>query len=168
MAPLIVLLATFLLAYLTIRMIRKESDLALAARIAISVMLLFTSLGHFMYTKGMAMMMPDFIPYKTGHVYATGVIEILAAIGLQVRRFRVPTAWLLILFFVVVLSANINAAMKGINYQKGTFDGEGPGYLWFRVPLQILFMAWSYISSIKYGQAIKRQPLKAHLGKHAI
>jgi hypothetical protein len=84
MAPLLVLLATFVIAVSTIKIIRKDYDIAFAARIAMSVMLLFTSIGHFAFTQGMTMMMPDFIPYKTQMVYFTGIIEILAAIGLQI------------------------------------------------------------------------------------
>jgi uncharacterized membrane protein len=115
-----------------------------------SVMLFFTSIGHFAYTQGMTMMMPGFIPFKTQMVYFTGVIEILAAIGLQIPRLRALTAWLLILFFVLLLPANINAALKHVDFQKGTLEGKGLNYLWFRVPLQILFIVWTYISSIKY------------------
>jgi uncharacterized membrane protein len=150
MAPLLVLLATFVIAVFTIKIIRKDYDIVLAARIAMSVMLLFTSTAHFAYTQGMAMMMPDFLPYKIQMVYFTGIIEILAAIGLQIPSVRVLTAWLLILFFVLLLPANINAAIKHVDYQKGTFQGSGTNYLWFRVPLQILFIVWTYVSSIKY------------------
>ena len=151
MAPLLVLLTTFVIAVFSIKIIHKQYDILLAARIALSLMLLFTSIGHFTYTHGMTMMMPDFIPFKTQLVYFTGVIEILAAIGLQIPGFRVFTAWLLILFFVLLLPANINAALKHVDFQKGTFEGKGVNYLWFRVPLQILFIIWAYISSIKYS-----------------
>ena len=149
MAPLIVLLTTFVIALFIIRLTRKHYDIALAARIALSVMLLFTAIGHFAYTKGMAMMLPPFIPYKTQMVYFTGIVEILAAIGLQVPKFRVLTAWLLILFFILVLPANIYAAIHQIDYQKGNNEGKGTGYLWFRVPLQILFIAWTYLCAIR-------------------
>lgn len=149
MAPLLVLLTTFVIAVFALKIIHKEYHIPLAARIAMSVMLLFTSIGHFAYTHGMTMMMPDFIPFKTQMVYFTGVIEILAAIGLHIPRLRVLTAWLLILFFVLLLPANINAALKHVDFQKGTFEGKGVNYLWFRVPLQILFIVWTYISSIK-------------------
>jgi len=111
---------------------------------------LFTSIGHFIYTEGMAMMMPDFIPYKTEFIYFTGFIEILAAIGLQIASVRVLTAWLLILFFILLLPANINAAIKHVDYEKGTFEGSGTNYLWFRVPLQLLFIVWVYLSAIKF------------------
>ena len=80
MKPLLVLLLTFIVATLAIRVIQKQYDLALSARIALSAMLLFTAVGHFVYTQGMTMMIPDFIAYKKELVYITGIIEVLAAI----------------------------------------------------------------------------------------
>jgi uncharacterized membrane protein len=114
-----------------------------------SVMLVFTAIAHFAFTKGMAMILPDFIPYKTAIVYLTGIIELAAAIGLFIPRFRVMTAWLLIVFFILILPANIYAAINHINYQTGNPGGPGLTYLWFRIPLQILFIVWTYLSSVK-------------------
>ena len=142
MKPLIVLITAFLLSLLIIKIFSGGFDYALAGNIAMSVMLLFTSVGHFLYTKGMVMMMPDFIPYKKEIVYATGVIEIAAAIGLLLPGLRYLTSVLLVIFFVLILSANINAAVKKVDYQKGTRNGPGLSYLWFRVPLQIFFILW--------------------------
>ncbi len=150
MKPLLVLLVTFVISVYTLKLMHKEYNFALAARIALSVMLVFTAIAHFVYTKGMTMMIPAFIPYKRELVYFTGFIEILAAIGLLIPNLRVHTAWLLILFFLVLLPANINAAIKYIDYQKGTFDGRGLNYLWFRIPLQVLFMVWTYISAVRF------------------
>lgn len=149
MKPLIVLLAVFIVSLLTTKFVRGNFEFALSGRIAMSVMLLFTAIGHFVFTKGMSMMLPDFIPYKTEVVYLTGIIEIAGAIGLFIPNFRILTAWLLIAFFILILPANIYAALKHIDYQKGTFDGNGLTYLWFRVPLQILFIIWTYLSAIK-------------------
>lgn len=149
MKPLIVLLAVFVVSLLTTKFVRGNFEFALSGRIAMSVMLLFTAIGHFVFTKGMSMMLPDFIPYKTEVVYLTGIIEIAGAIGLFIPNFRILTAWLLIAFFILILPANIYAALKHIDYQKGTFDGNGLTYLWFRVPLQILFIVWTYLSAIK-------------------
>lgn len=115
-----------------------------------SVMLAFTALGHFIYTKGMTMMIPGFIPYKEGMVYATGIFEMATAIGLHVSQILHFTGWALISFLVIMLPANINAAIKQVDYQKGTLDGNGIGYLWFRVPLQIFFIFWVYYFSIHY------------------
>ena len=150
MKPLYVLLIAFGLAVLGIKIFLHQYDFALSARIAMSVMLLFTAIGHFAFPTGMVMMIPDFIPFKLTMVYLTGVIEISVAIGLQVPGVSVLTGWMLILFFIMILPANINAAIKHIDYQKGTTDGNGLNYLWFRVPLQLLFIVWTYLSSVKF------------------
>jgi uncharacterized membrane protein len=97
----------------------------------------------------MSMMLPDFFPYKIELVYLTGVIEIVVAIGLLVPGVRVAAAWFLIGFFILLLPANIYAAVKHIDYEKATFAGNGLGYLWFRVPLQIFFIIWTYVSAIR-------------------
>lgn len=150
MKPLFVLLGTFAIAISAIKLVYQQYDFALSARIAMSVMLLFTAIAHFAFAKGMTMMIPDFIPFKSALVLFTGLVEIAAAIGLLIPGLRVLTGWLLIVFFILLLPANINAAIKHIDYQKGTFDGNGPNYLWFRVPLQILFIVWTYLSAIRY------------------
>jgi len=149
MKPLIVLLIVFAVSILAMKLIRGNYEFAMSGRIAMSIMLLFTAVAHFAFTKGMAMMLPDFIPYKTETVYLTGIIEIAAAIGLFIPSLRVITAWLLIAFFILILPANIYTAIKQIDYQKGTSDGNGLMYLWFRIPLQILFIVWTYLSAIK-------------------
>lgn len=150
MKPLIVLIIVFGMSVFAIKLTTHKYDIPLSARIAMSAMLLFTAVGHFIFTKGMAMMIPGFIPFKTEMVYLTGVIEIVAAIGLLIPGLRVLTAWLLILFFVLLLPSNIRAAIKHIDIEKGTLNGSSLNYLWFRIPLQILFILWTYISSIRF------------------
>ena len=150
MKPLIVLLVSFVIALIVTRLIVGDFNVALSGRIAMASMLAFTAIGHFAFTKGMVMMIPDFISFKKALVYFTGVIEILAAAGLLISSYQVLTAWLLIVFFIVLLPANINAAIRHIDYQKGTFTGSGLTYLWFRVPLQILFILWTYFSAIRF------------------
>ena len=150
MKPLLILLSTFLIAVFCTKWFNHHYDLAFSARLAMSVMLLFTAMGHFAFTKGMTMMLPGFVPFKKGMVYFTGVVEIFAAVGLIIPGFRILTAWLLILFFILLLPANIYAARKRIDIQKGTLEGHGLNYLWFRIPLQILFIMWTYFSAIRF------------------
>lgn len=149
MKPLIVLFAATLVALLIFRLSTGNFNYVLSARIGISVMLLFTAMGHFLFPDGMAMMIPDFIPFKKEWVYITALIEIAAALGLQIPQFRVLTAWLLLLFFILILPANIKAAMDHLNYQKADFSGAGLQYLWFRIPFQLFLIAWVYLSSLK-------------------
>jgi uncharacterized membrane protein len=107
-----------------------------------AIMLLFTSIGHFIYREGMALMVPDAIPAKRTLVYFTGIVEVLFAIGLCIPATRRLAADLLILFFLLILPANINAAQKSVDYQKASYEGKGVGYLWLRIPMQILFILW--------------------------
>ena len=88
MKPLIILISVFIISLLVNKIFKGNVEFALSGRIAMSAMLLFTAIGHFAFTKGMSMMLPDFIPFKTETVYLTGVIEIAAAIGLFIPNFR--------------------------------------------------------------------------------
>lgn len=149
MKPLFILLAIFIISLLVTKIFSGEYDYSLSGRFAISSMLLFTAIGHFAYSKGMALMIPDFIPFKSELVFLTGVIEIAAAAGLLISSLQTLTAWLLIFFFILILPANINAARKKVDYQKSTAEGPGINYLWFRVPLQLFFIAWVYFFALK-------------------
>ncbi len=149
MKPLVILLSSFVIATFAVKMVNKDYNFALSARIAMSMMLCFTAIGHFAFTKGMSMMVPQFIPFRTSLVYLTGLFEILIAIGLLIPKLKVISGWTLIIFLLLMLPTNIYASIHNINYQKGTFDGNGLSYLWFRIPLQFLFITWTYFSSIQ-------------------
>lgn len=148
MKPLIVLITLFLIALGLTKILKNEYLFRLSARIAMSGMLLFTSLGHFMFPDGMAMMIPAFIPAKEALVYLTGIFEIAAAVGLLVTNLTSSTAKLLIVFFLLILPANIYAAVHEINFQSASFDGPGLKYLWFRIPFQFFLIGWVYYSGI--------------------
>lgn len=150
MKPLLVLLSAFVISLLATRLLGNSYDVALSGRIAMSAMLLFTAIAHAAFTKGMTMMLPPFVPYKTALVYLTGVIEVVAAVALLLPPTKEIAGWWLIVFFLLILPANIYAAMHHIDYQKGTAGGSGPTYLWFRVPLQLFFIVWVYCFAIRY------------------
>lgn len=148
MKPFIVLLAAFALALLSIKLITGDYNVSFSARIAMALMLVFTASAHFAFTKGMVLMIPEIIPFKTQVVYFSGFIEVAAAFGLLIPALSPLTGWLLICFFVVLIPANIHAAQKHLDYQTGSFNGKGLPYLWFRIPLQLLFIVWTYLSTI--------------------
>jgi len=62
MKTLIVLLSVFAIAIVVNKIFNSSYEFALSARIAMSAMLLFTAVGHFVFTKGMSLMLPDFVP----------------------------------------------------------------------------------------------------------
>ena len=149
MLLLIVLIAAFLLSLVTLRIIKKDWRFPLAGRIAMGAMLLLTGVGHFIFPEGMALMLPDFIPFKMAIIYVTGVIEMAAAIGLLIPRLQKLTAWLLIIFLVSIFPSNIYAVIHHVNLQTATYDGSGLDYLWFRIPLQLLLIGWVYYFGIR-------------------
>ncbi len=150
-----VLLVSFLAALLLIKVIKGQWDFTLSGCIGMCVMLFFTALGHFLFPKGMAMMIPSFIPFKLELVYLTAIIEIAAGIGLLFPAYRRLTAILLILFFILITPANIYAALHHINLEKATFDGEGPSYLWKRIPEQIFYIGWVWYFGIWSASALE-------------
>ncbi|MGY4539286.1 putative membrane protein [Mucilaginibacter sp. UYNi724] len=150
MKPLIVLLAVFGVSSLATFIAGHPPDYYFCGRLAMGVMLIFAATAHFKFTSGMMLMVPTFIPYKKAVVHITGYIEILAAIGMLVKNVREPVAWFVIFFLVMLLPANIHAAKNEVNLEKPDACGNGLNYLWFRVPLQIFFIAWVYFFGVMH------------------
>lgn len=144
MKPLFVLFIAFVISDLIIRQYVGGTDYHLAGKIALAITLLFTSLGHFIYTKGMVLMLPGFFPLKKEIIYATGLLEVMAAFGLFIPSVSRLTGILLIVFFILILPTNIYASIRRLNYETATFGGRGPGYLWFRIPFQLLLIGWTF------------------------
>src|SRR5688500_1464862 len=147
MAPLIFLLGTFSVLYLANSfLLSGRLSLSFIGRAAMAVMLVVTGISHFTNTAEMVAIMPDFMPAKREMVYFTGVCELLAVIGLLWNR----TAWLasilLIIFFVLVLPANIAGSLKSVQYGGMEY---GAWYLLFRIPLQIFFIWWVWYFGLR-------------------
>jgi uncharacterized membrane protein len=141
MKPLIVLIIVFGISCGVTAIATGHIDYLLSGRIAMAAMLVLTAVGHFKFTDGMVMMLPPFIPAKKLMVLFTSVIEIAAAVGLLTSFYQL-TCKLLIIFFVLILPANIYGAIKNVNLEKADYSGDGLKYLWFRIPLQLLFITW--------------------------
>jgi len=147
MKPLIVLIIVFALSCVVTAVTAGHVNYLVSGRIAMAAMLLLTAIGHFKFADGMVMMMPPFIPAKKQMVWLTGIIEIVAAVGLLTSLYQL-TGKLLIIFFVLILPANIYGAIKNVNLEKADYNGDGLKYLWFRIPLQVLFIGWIYYFAV--------------------
>lgn len=146
MKPLFTLIITFAISLMCLKFTSGIWQWATAGKIAMAVMLILTAIGHFKFPEGMAMMMPSIIPFKTELVYLTGILEMAASVGLLIPGTQLITAWCLIVFFILILPANIYASIHHVNFEKATYEGQGISYLWFRIPLQLFFIAWVYCS----------------------
>lgn len=149
MKPLFILLLTFLVTVGFQKLFFKTINYSLSGRIAMCAMLLFTALGHFLFTEGMSKMIPDFIPLKSTVTILTGILEIVISIGLLFPNYQKTTGCILIVFLLLMLPANIKASLENLNYQTGNYDGKGITYLWFRIPLQLFFIAWVYFFTLR-------------------
>ncbi|NIF04718.1 hypothetical protein F3J23_04615 [Chryseobacterium sp. Tr-659] len=149
MKLLTILFGTFILALLGTLVFQGKADFLFSGNLGMAVFIIFTGFSHFKFQKGMAMMIPDFIPGKMFWVYFTGVLEIAAGIGLMIPSFREITAVLLIVFYVLVFIANINSSRKKINIFKADYTGPGMRYLYFqRIPMQIILIVWTWYFGI--------------------
>jgi uncharacterized membrane protein len=107
-----------------------------SARYALATMFLFTGTAHFnQMRRDMARMIPAYFPQPMLIVYITGVCEFLGAVGLLIPPLRLLAGLCLILLLVVMFTANVNAALKGV-----TLRGKPVTALWLRTPMQILFI----------------------------
>ena len=142
MVPLISLITSFGLFFLTNKFLLKDKyTVSFIGRVALAIMLVITGVSHFTNTDLMMAMLPEVIPLKKETVLFTGVLEILASVGLILNKTSKLTSTLLIIFFVVILPANIKGSIDKV--QLGGMN-QGVEYLYFRIPLQILFIAWIY------------------------
>lgn len=140
-----ILFSVFIIALVGTKIIQGEWNWVFSGNLGMAVFIIFTGLSHFKFQKGMALMIPDFIPNKMFWVYFTGVLEIAAGIGLMIPQLREITAILLIVFYVVVFIANINSSKKRINIFKADYTGPGMTYLYKeRIPMQIILIVWTW------------------------
>ncbi|WP_312390976.1 hypothetical protein [Chryseobacterium sp.] len=149
MKLLTILFITFIIALLGTKIFQGSWNFLFSGNLGMAVFIIFTGFAHFKFQKGMAMMIPDFIPAKMFWVYFTGIIEIGAGVGLMIPSIREVTAGVLIIFLILVFIANINSSKKKVNLFKADYSGPGMNYLYKeRLPMQIILIAWTWFFGI--------------------
>ncbi len=154
MAPLLVLIGTFLVVFAVNKfLLGTRLSTSLVGRVSLSAMLMLTGIAHFTSTDLMVEMMPEAIPFKREMVYFTGLCELAAAVGLLWPPTSRLAAILLIVFFIAILPANIAGSLKQVNLGGMEY---GAVYLWFRIPLQIFLIAWTYYFGLRLNALPER------------
>ena len=139
MAPLIVMLAAWLAARLIgLAVMWPQADSWGALRIALAAMFLFTAVSHFhpRTRPDLIRMVPASLPAPPLLVTATGVLEILGAVGLLVPQAQPAAAYGLMALLVAMFPANVQAARKGL-----TIAGRRATPLFWRLLLQLFWIA---------------------------
>ena len=147
MAPLIILLGTFVILFLLDRaFLGRRFGVSLMGRISLSAMLFATGISHFWSTDLLVEIMPEAVPFKREIVYFTGICELLAIPGLLWTKTARLTSIVLVIFFLAILPANIVGSLKQV--QLGGME-YGAMYLLFRVPLQMFFILWVWFFGVR-------------------
>ncbi len=110
----------------------------------LAAMLVLTASSHFVAANvttmpnhaDMVAMVPPFVPFAGAVVYATGVLELAGAVGLVLAGTRRAAGVSLAVLFVLLLPANIYAAVADV-----PFNGGDATPLWLRIPLQAIYIA---------------------------
>ena len=121
-----------------------------AARWGLSVMLLVTASAHFnRMRRDLVAMVPPSFPKPEVAVTATGILELLAAVGIQVPETRRLAGLGLMLLLAAMFSANVSAARRGL-----TLAGKPVTPLWLRLPMQVLFIGTAWWTTQTPGTAL--------------
>ncbi|UFS99259.1 hypothetical protein [Nocardia huaxiensis] len=129
----------------------------------LAVMLLMTGSSHFAPDSQTFMpshtdltaMVPSFAPAPGAMVYLTGVLELLGALGLVLTVTRAYAGIALALLFVLLLPANIFAAVDDV-----PLNGDPATPLWFRIPEQIIYIAvalWAALGTAEARAVLLRE-----------
>lgn len=140
MAPLIVMIAAWLVGRLmgSVGVLPQADSWTGALRIALAMMFMFTAVSHFhpRTRPDLIRMVPEGLPAPALAVTATGVLELLGAVGLLVPEAMTAAAYGLMALLVAMFPANIHAARKGL-----MIAGRRATPLLWRLPLQLFWIA---------------------------
>jgi len=112
-------------------------------RIGLAIFMAGAGILHFVNPRPYVQHLPEVVPFRAELVAITGVMEFVLAAGLVgPRGLRRPTGIALAVFLVLVLPANVYAAVSQV-----PIDGIPTGWLrWARLPFQLPLIAaalWS-------------------------
>ena len=105
----------------------------------LSVFFVYFGIDHFVNPDFYLSIMPPAFPLHAEAVYISGFFEILGGICVLIPSLRKLAGWGLIALLVSVYPANIYMAIN-----PEAFPEISIGLLYFRLPLQFLFIYWAY------------------------
>lgn len=95
-------------------------------------------INHFRNERFYLKSMPDYLPFHRELVFLSGVAEIALGIGLLFEQSRCLAAWGIIVLLITVFPANL------FMLTSNKFSKIPRWFLWLRLPLQFVLMAWAY------------------------
>ena len=105
----------------------------------LSLFFIYFGIDHFINPEFYLSIMPPAFPLHAEAVYISGFFEILGGISVLIAPLRKIAGWGLVALLICVYPANIYMAIT-----PETFPDISKGLLYFRLPLQFLFIYWAY------------------------
>ena len=138
MIPFVVLvISTLLLKVIGVAGVDRLNSWIWCLRGGLALMFLFTASAHWGKPRGeLVAMVPRVFPRPDLIVSATGVLEILGAVGLLIPPIAPVAAACLAMLLIALFPANIRAARQGL-----TIGGRPATALPLRTLLQLVFIA---------------------------
>ena len=115
------------------------SQLKKASLFAFSIFFLGAGLDHLFNPEFYLSIMPPIFPMHSEAVLISGVLEIVGGIAVLMPGLRRAAGWGIFVLLIAVYPANIYMAL----YPE-LFPSIHSGFLYFRLPLQFLFLYWAY------------------------
>ena len=106
---------------------------------AFSIFFIGAGLDHLVNPEFYLSIMPPIFPMHSEAVLISGVLEIVGGIAVLMPGLRRAAGWGIFVLLIAVYPANIYMAL----YPE-LFPSIHSGFLYFRLPLQFLFLYWAY------------------------
>ena len=106
---------------------------------AMGLFYIASGINHFRNTGFYRPIMPPYIPAPVIMIYISGVAEMLGGVAVLVPRTRAVAAWGIVALLIAVSPVHINMCLH-----PDKFANIPLWIIWFRLPLQFVFMAWAW------------------------
>ncbi len=132
---------------------QRRLDWRLAGRIAMATVLLLFSLGHFASPTGLVASLPDFLPLTPFVWITAGLIELTLAATLVIKRTSYIAAMVLIALLVISVPSTMKTVIQSVNFQRMQQSGPEIEEVYLRLPIQFIYMFWTYYFAIHRQKA---------------
>lgn len=115
-----------------------------AARWLLGLAFVGAGLNHFLHTDFYVGIVPPWLPWHLALVLVSGIAEVVLGAAVLVRRWARPAGWGLVALTLAVTPANVHMALH-----PEAFPQFSAAALWWRLPLQVLLLAWIHWSACR-------------------
>ena len=109
------------------------------SKYTLAFFMMAAGVNHFWHPDFYVHVMPPYLPFPLELVYLSGAIEVALGALLLDPLTRVAAAWGIVAMLIVFDLVHIHMVLHAMDYPEAH-----PAFLWFRLPLQALFIAWAW------------------------